>query len=114
MYLLRRTAKAQQGKVWDVANLMSKICASYEENGRYKAQVFVSQGLPGTPNVVCAEWTQETIEPNWPTNIPDAVRTNNAKMQELLVTNSDGSKEYPIEFYEIATPDKLTERGVKV
>ena len=54
MYLLRRVAKAEQGKVWDVANLMSMICAAYEENGRYKAQVFVSQGLPGTSNVVYA------------------------------------------------------------
>ena len=47
MYLLRRITKAQQGKVWEVANLMSKVCAAYEENGRNKAQVFVAQGLPG-------------------------------------------------------------------
>ena len=50
MYLLRRIAKAQQGKAWEVASLLSKVCGSYEENGRNKAQVFVSQGLPGTPN----------------------------------------------------------------
>jgi hypothetical protein len=30
MYLLRRIAKAQQGKVWEVAGLMSKVCAAYE------------------------------------------------------------------------------------
>ncbi|MAZ59018.1 MAG: hypothetical protein CL753_01025 [Chloroflexi bacterium] len=105
MYLLRRTAKAQQGKVWDVANLMSKICASYEENGRYKAQVFVSQGLPGTPNVVCAEWTQEAIEPNWPTRVPEAVRTLNAEMFPML------TEPWSIEFFELVTPQKLEERN---
>ena len=52
MYLIRRIAKAEQGKAWDVANLMSQLCAAYEEKGRNKAQVFVSQGLPGTPNIV--------------------------------------------------------------
>ena len=105
MYLLRRTAKAQQGKVWDVANLMSKICASYEENGRYKAQVFVSQGLPGTPNVVCAEWTQKAIEPNWPTRVPEAVRTLNAEMFPML------TEPWSIEFFELVTPQKLEERN---
>ncbi len=74
MYVLRRIAKAQQGKVWEVASMMSKVCAAYEENGRNKARVYVSQGLPGTPNVVYAEWTQETIEPNWPSNVPDPVQ----------------------------------------
>ena len=50
MYVIRRIAKAQPGKVWQVANLLIKICAAYEENGRPKAQVYVSQDLPGTPN----------------------------------------------------------------
>ena len=70
MYVIRRIAKAQPGKVWQVANLLIKICAAYEENGRPKAQVDVSQGLPGTPNVAYAEWTQATIEPNWPSRSP--------------------------------------------
>ena len=70
MYVIRRIAKAQPGKVWQVANLLIKICAAYEENGRPKAQVYVSQGLPGTPNVAYAEWTQATIEPNWPSRSP--------------------------------------------
>ena len=76
MYVIRRIAKAQPGKVWQVANLLIKICAAYEENGRPKAQVYVSQGLPGTPNVAYAEWTQATIEPNWPSQAPEVVRTS--------------------------------------
>ena len=106
MYLIRRTAQAQQGKVWDVASLMSKICSAYEENGRYKAQVFVSQGLPGTANVVYAEWTQESIEPNWPSKVPEVVRTLNAQMFPML------TEPWSIEFFEMVTPQKLEERNL--
>lgn len=115
MYMIRRVARTQPGKAWEVAGYLTKICEAYESNGRNKAQIYIGgQGLPGTPNTVIAEWIQDTIEPNWPTNVPDSVRTDNAKMQELLVTNTDGSKEYPIEFYEISTPAKLKERGVNL
>ena len=30
MYVIRRIAKAQPGKVWQVANLLIKICAASE------------------------------------------------------------------------------------
>ena len=106
MYLLRRIAKAQQGMAWEVANLLSKVCGSYEENGRNKAQVFVSQGLPGTPNVVYTEWTQESIEPNWPSKVPEAVRTLNAQMFPML------TEPWSIEFFEMVTPQKIEERNL--
>ena len=106
MYLVRRTAKAQPGKAWEVANLLTKICAAYEENGRNKAQVFVTQGLPGAPNVAYAEWTQEVIAPNWPSKVPEAVRVNNAQMNPML------TEPWSIEFYEMVTPEKLQERGL--
>ena len=81
MYLIRRVAKTQPGKAWEVAGYLSKICAAYEQAGRSKAQIYIGgQGLPGTPNTVYAEWTQDSIEPNWPTNIPDTVRPDNAQM----------------------------------
>lgn len=105
MYVIRRIAKAQPGKVWQVASLLTKICDAYEEQGRSKAHVYVSQGLPGTPNVAYAEWNQATIEPNWLSKVPDVVRTLNAEMQAMLDS-------YEIEFYELVTPEKLTERGV--
>ena len=105
MYVIRRIAKAQPGKVWQVASLLTKICAAYEEQGRPKAHVYVSQGLPGTPNVAYAQWTQATIEPNWPSKVPEVVRTLNAEMQAQLDS-------YEIEFYELVTPEKLVERGV--
>ena len=72
---------------------------------RHKAQVYVSQDLPGTPNVAYAEKTQATIEPNWPSQAPEVVRTLNAEMQAQLDS-------YEIELYELVTPEKLAERGV--
>ena len=66
----------------------------------------MSWGLPGTPNVVYAEWTQETIEHNRPSKIPDAVRTLNAEMFSML------TEPWSIEFYDLVTPEKLKERNV--
>ena len=52
MYVIRRIAKAQPGKVWQVANLLIKICAAYEENGRPKGlckRPSSPTGLPRSP-----------------------------------------------------------------
>ncbi|KAA1277746.1 MAG: hypothetical protein EGP14_06410 [SAR202 cluster bacterium] len=66
--MIRRVARTQPGKAWEVAGYLTKICEAYESNGRNKAQIYIGgQGLPGTPNTVIAEWIQDTIEPNWPT-----------------------------------------------
>ena len=106
MYLVRRIAKTQPGKSWEVAGYLTKICNAYEENGRSKAQVYISgQGLPGTANVVYADWAQERIEPNVRSTVPAAVFSENAKMQPLLT-------EYSIEFYEVVTPEKIEDRGL--
>ena len=105
MYMLRRVAKCQPGKTWEVARYLTKITNAYEEAGRNKAQIYIGgQGLPGTPNVVYAEWMQERIEPIIPEKVPAAVRENHAKMIQLL-------DEYTIEFYELATQEKLQSRG---
>ena len=106
MYLVRRVCKTKPGQAWAVAGYLAKICEAYEENGRDKAQIYIGgQGLPGTPNMVYAEWTQNAIEPNWFSKIPQGVREYNPKLQELL-------DEYLLEIYEVATPEKLVERGV--
>ena len=101
MYLLRRIAKAQQGKAWEVASLLSKVCGSYEENGRNKAQVIVSQGLHGTPS-----GTQETIEPIRTSKVPEAVWDLNAPMFPML------TGPWSMEFYELVTPEKLKDRNL--
>ena len=105
MYVIRRVAKTQPGKAWGVAGYLAKICEAYETGGRSKAEVFVGAGLPGDQNVAYAQWTQERIEPNWLDRIPGAVGENHRKMMEMVT-------EYTIEFYELATPEKLQQRGL--
>ena len=67
--------------------------------------MYVSQGLPGTPNVAYAEWAQATIEPNWPSQAPRGGTDSERRVQAQLDS-------YEIEFYELVTPEKLAERGV--
>ena len=106
MYVIRRIAKTQPGKAWEVAGYLTKICNAYEGTGRNKARVYISgQGLPGAPNVVYADWTQERIEINVRSKVPESVFTENAKMQPLLT-------EFSIEFYEVITPEKIEDRGL--
>ena len=105
MYLVRRIARTKPQTEWEVAAILRRICDAYEENGRSKATIMVGgRGLPGESQVI-AEWTQDTIEPNWVTNVPASVREDNAKLQSLIL-------EYPIEFYEVVTDEKMKERGL--
>lgn len=105
MYVIRRVARTQPGKEWVVAGLLTKICNAYEANGRAKAKVYTGRGLPGDQNVVIAEWTQDSIEPNHLPSVPKSVFTDNAEMQKLLTS-------FELEFYELVTPDKLSERDL--
>ena len=103
MYLVRRVVRTQPGKAWEVAAHLVKICEAYEKKGRNKAQIFVG-GVPSDPNVAYAEWTQERIEPNRRSEVPESVYTDDAKMRPLLTS-------YDLEFYELVTPEKLSDRG---
>ena len=71
MYVIRRIAKAQPGKVWQVANLLIKICAAYEENGRPKAQVYVSQACRELPTWPMLSGPRR---PSSPTGLPRSPR----------------------------------------
>ena len=107
MYVIRRVAKTKPGKAWEVAGYLTKICRAYEEEtGRNKAVIYVGgQGLPGTPNVVYAEWIQDTIEALPFEKVPKTVLETGPKLIELL-------EEFPIEFYQVATPEQLQARGL--
>ena len=106
MYLIRRVCPTDRSNVWQVANLLRKICEAYEANGRRPATVYVGgMGVPGNSVTVCAEWTQDTIEPNRISKVPEAVFTLSREMQQLISS-------YQIEFYEIATKEGLAERGL--
>jgi len=105
MYLIRRVARTEPGKAWQVAGCLTKICEAYEAGGRNKAQIYVSAGLPGDQNVAYAEWTQERIEPNAPDRVPSIVGEQHRKMMEMVT-------DYSLEFYELATVEKLELRGL--
>ena len=106
MYIIRRVARTQPGKAWEVAGYLAKITQAYEGAGRNKAQVWVSgESLPGEPDVVYAQWIQERIEPTEFATVPEAVVVNHEKMAPMLT-------EYSIEFYELVTPEKLESRGL--
>ena len=106
MFLVRRICKTERTNVWKVAGLLKNICNAYEEKGRKHATVYIGGfGTPASEITVCAEWEQETIEANRTPNVPSKVLECNGIMQPLLSS-------YEIEFYEIATEEKLTERGV--
>ena len=108
MYLLRRIARTQPGKAWEVAAYLTKICAAYEEGGRNKANIYVgAPGLAGSPDTAYAEWTQDSIAPNWRQKIPAAVMENNRPMQALLTS-------YELEIYELVNDEKLQDRNISV
>ena len=104
MYVIRRVARTHQGKAWNVASYLAKICEAYEGKGRSKAQIFVGHGLPGDQHVAYAQWTQERIEPNSAAGIPEAVWKLSQEMMEMVT-------EYTIEFYQLATPEELKVRS---
>ena len=106
MYVLRRVIKTQPRKAREVSGYLTKICRAYEAaRGRNEAKIYIGgSGVPGTPNMVYAEWTQERLDPLISEKVPEAVRTNSAKMVPLVVENT-------IEFYDLATPAKLKEWG---
>ena len=105
MYVIRRVAKTERGQERQVAALLTRICEAYEQAGRNKAQVYIGgRGLPGTPGMVYAEWTQERIEPNSAAGIPEAVLELHKEMMEMVT-------DYTIEFYQLVTPDEIKVRS---
>ena len=97
MYLIRRVAKVQPGKASEVADCLVKICQAYTQAGRNPTTVYISgQGVPGTPDIVYADWTQERIEETVMEAVPEIVFTESDKMAPLLTG-------YYLEFYEVAS-----------
>ena len=95
MYLIRRIAKVQSGKAREVAGHLSKIVQAYEGAGRNKATVYIGgMGVPGSHDMVYADWTQETIAPTDMATVPEAVGINHAKMAPYLI-------DYYLEFYQL-------------
>jgi hypothetical protein len=95
MYLIRRVAKVQSGKAREVAGHLSKICKAYEGAGRNPATVyFGGMGVPGSHDMVYADWTQETIAPTDMATVPESVGVDHGVMAPMLI-------DYTLELYEL-------------
>jgi hypothetical protein len=106
MYVVRRVSKVQKGQEWKAAALLTKIAAAYEAKGRNPSHIYMAhQGLPGEAGRVYVEWTTERIEPNYFAKIPQEVFELNKQLREI-------QEDTWIEFYEAASAEKLTERGL--
>ncbi len=95
MYLVRRVARTQPGKASQVAAQLVKITRAYEEAGRNKAIVYIrGGGGPDTPDIVYADWTQETIAPTDMATVPESVGVDHGVMAPMLI-------DYTLELYEL-------------
>ena len=107
MFKLKRVCKPiNRADTWKVAGLLKKTCSAYEENGRNPATIYI-QGFstPGEEIVVYAEWDQESIEYNVRSKVPEVIMKQYGKELNNLITSNR------IEFYEIATIEKLKQWG---
>jgi len=107
MFLIRRKCLTTRDNMWKVASLLKQICSLYEEQGRGEAIIYVSGfGTPADDYSVSAEWTQETINSSAFENVPDKIRNKlSAELQSYIHS-------YKIEFHEIVTEEKLSQRGL--
>ena len=107
MFRLRRVCKPiNRPDTWKVAGLLKKICSAYEENGRNPATIYI-QGFstPGEEILVYAEWDQDSIKNNHRAKVPEIIMKEYGKeLSSQILSNK-------IEFYEIATIEKLKQWG---
>ena len=102
MYVIRRIYKVKPGQTKNAAELIYKIGNRYTEAGqRDQVRVYWSgYTMPGPPNTVYMEWTQEKIEsPYREGNVSPRMDNLSTQLRELV-------EEQSIEFYEMFTPEK--------
>jgi hypothetical protein len=108
MFRIRRICKPKtRPDTWKIAGILKKVCAEYEQKGRSPATISITGfGTPGSEIIVCAEWDQESIETNPRKDVPEIITNKYSKELASLVQSNE------IEFYEIATAEKLNQWGV--
>ena len=106
MYLIRRIYKTKPGEARRVASLVRKQGEIYRDAGHW-SEIRVSFNgatLPGDQDVVCLEWTDDTIQSPMRegNNIPREALEVGAQVRALIESQR-------IEFLEVLTPDKYQE-----
>jgi hypothetical protein len=106
VYIIRRWYKTKPGEARRVATLVHKQAAAYRDAGQ-RSEFRVSYNgytLPGEQDVVCLEWTDETLQT--PTRaghtLPQAALEMGAEVRKLIESQR-------IEFLEMLTPGKFQE-----
>lgn len=101
MFLIRRVCIAKPWKEYEVAELSYKLAKAYEKAGRSECRVYTSgAGTPGPARHVYIDWLTEKIESQISANIPQEVDEVWEQLEPLL-------EEYPIEFYEMVTAERI-------
>lgn len=106
MYVIRRWYKTKPGEARRVATLVHRQVRFYQDaghRGEYSVS-FNGATLPGDQDVVCLEWTDDTIQSPY--------RAGNVLPEEALAVGAEVRKliEFQrIEFLELLTPDKYQE-----
>ena len=107
MFLIKRTCKTKRENLWEVASLLNKICGEYEDIGRSEATIYISGfSTPAKEYSVTAEWKQESLKSLEFKDVPNEIKT---KLSSKLMSLVDF---YEIEFHEIVTEKKLSQRNL--
>ena len=103
MYMLRRVYKAKFRKGKLVASLVRKQQDIYESAGRSKGTVYFNAGtVPGEPDCVVLEWTQETL--GSPYGSGGGIPTEALQVGGEVRNHIESQR---IEFWELMTPEKM-------
>jgi len=108
MFRIRRICKPKtRPDTWKVAGILKNVCTEYEKKGRSPATIVIGGfGTPGAEITVTAEWDQESIEVNPRKDVPEIIMSKYAGELAKIIHSNE------IQFYEIATEEKLNQWGV--
>ena len=109
MFVVRRVWETKPGEARPAASLVAAMGEEYESAGkRSPSRVYFNSGtLPAERNRVYMEWTEDVIASTYRA---DSVAST-ARADELYEALGELLLDSWIEFYELMTPEKMTDVG---
>lgn len=109
MFVVRRVWETKPGEARRAASLVAAMGAEYESvEKRSPSRVYFNTStVPGERNRVYMEWTEEVIASAYRSDIV----ASPPRAQELYAMLNELTLESWIEFYELMTPEKMTDIG---
>ena len=107
MFVVRRVWETKPGEARKAASLVAAMGDEYESvEKRSPSRVYFNTiTVPGERNRVYMEWTEEVIASTYRSNIV----TSPVRAQELYARLDELTLDSWIEFYELMTPEKMTD-----